>query len=200
MSNLPSHSTGAPQNSPPGTPPNGTPPNGTPIPGDLSTPGLDLVLSEDEELDAPNIPGRGIGTGNPDLLDAQELTAHHNGLKDTLTTIEEIRNASLDAQFEEELDIDDRYLRLSLDMYLILADVSQEMYRELVAVCLRCHPEAKGRLLSFDQIKRRVKNLTGIVPIHDDVPQPQELEEKAKAEKAEVEKTEVEVISTPILV
>ena len=195
MSNLPSHSTGAPQNSPPGTPP-----NGTPIPGDLSTPGLDLVLSEDEELDAPNIPGRGIGTGNPDLLDAQELTAHHNGLKDTLTTIEEIRNASLDAQFEEELDIDDRYLRLSLDMYLILADVSQEMYRELVAACLRCHPEAKGRLLSFDQIKRRVKNLTGIVPIHDDVPQPQELEEKAKAEKAEVEKTEVEVISTPILV
>ena len=190
MSNLPSHSTGAPKNSPPGTP----------IPGDLSTPGLDLVLSEDEELDAPNIPGRGIGTGNPDLLDAQELTAHHNGLKDTLTTIEEIRNASLDAQFEEELDIDDRYLRLSLDMYLILADISQEMYRELVAACLRCHPEAKGRLLSFDQIKRRVKNLTGIVPIHDDAPQPQELEEKAKAEKAEVEKTEVEVISTPILV
>ena len=190
MSNLPSHSTGAPKNSPPGTP----------IPGDLSTPGLDLVLSEDEELDAPNIPGRGIGTGNPDLLDAQEPTAHHNGLKDTLTTIEEIRNASLDAQFEEELDIDDRYLRLSLDMYLILADISQEMYRELVAACLRCHPEAKGRLLSFDQIKRRVKNLTGIVPIHDDAPQPQELEEKAKAEKAEVEKTEVEVISTPILV
>ena len=191
MSDLPCHGTKSPQNSPPGTPPNGSPPTGSPIPGDLppetppgnlSPPGLDLDLSsEDEELDAPNIPGRGMGTGNPDLLDAQELTAHLDDLKDTLAAIEEIKNASLDAQFgeddlyclrnpiEEELDIDDRYIRLSLDMYLILTNVSQETYRELVAAFLRCHPEAKGRLLSYDQIRRRVKNLTGIVPIYDDM-------------------------------
>ena len=134
MSDLPSHGTGSPQNSPPGTPPNGSPPNGSPptgspIPGDLppktplgnlSPPGLNLDLSsEDEELNAaPNIPRRGMGTGNPDLLDAQELTAHLDDLKDTLAAIEEIKNASLDAQFgednlyclwnpiEEELDID----------------------------------------------------------------------------------------------
>ena len=191
MSDLPCHSTKSPQNSPPGTPPNSSPPTGSPIPGDLppetplgnlSPPGLDLDLSsEDEELDAPNIPGCGMGTGNPDLLDAQELTAHLDDLKDTLAAIEEIKNASLDAQFgeddlyclqnpiEEELDIDDRYIRLSLDMYLILTNVSQEMYRELVAAFLRCHPEAKGRLLSYDQIRHRVKNLTGIVPIYDDM-------------------------------
>ena len=78
-----------------------TPP-GTP-PGNLSPPGLDLDLSSgDEESNAPNIPGCGIGTGNPNLLDAQELTAHLDNLKDTLAAIDEIRNASLDAQFEED--------------------------------------------------------------------------------------------------
>ena len=192
MSDLPCHGTKSPQKSPPGTPPNGSPPTGSPIPGDLppetppgnlSPPGLDLDLSsEDEELDAaPNIPRRSMGTGNPDLLDAQELTAHLDDLKDTLAAIEEIKNALLDAQFgeddlyclwnliEEELDIDDQYFCLSLDMYLILTNVSQEMYRELVAAFLRCHPEAKGRLLSYDQIRHRVKNLTEIVPIYDDM-------------------------------
>ena len=128
MSDLPCHGTKSPQNSPPSTPPNSTPPTNSPIPGDLppetppgnlSPPGLNLDLSsEDGELDAaPNIPGHGMGTGNPDLLDAQELTTHLDDLKDTLTAIKEIKNASLDAQFgeddlyclrnpiEEELDI-----------------------------------------------------------------------------------------------
>ena len=191
MSDLPCHGTKSPQNSPPSTPPNGSPPTSSPIPGDLppktppgnlSPPGLNLDLSsKDEEFDAPNIPGHGMGTRNPNLLDAQELTAHLDDLKDTLTAIEEIKNASLNAQFgednlyclrnpiEEELDIDDQYFRLSLDMYLIRTNVSQEMYQELVAAFLRCHLEAKGRLLSYDQIRHHVKNLTGIVPIYNDM-------------------------------
>jgi hypothetical protein len=115
------------------------------------------------------------------LLDAQDVTAHLEDLRNTLELIKEIRSASLDTQFgeddlarlrnptEEELDIDDRYFRLSLDMYLILSNTPQETYRELVAAFLRCHPEASGRLLSYDQIKRRMKNLTGIVPIYDDM-------------------------------
>ena len=119
--------------------------------------------------------------GNPDLLDAQQFTAHLSDLKDTLAAIGEISNASLDTQFEdddlsclrnpteEELDINDRYFRLSLDMYLILTNAPQETYRALVAAFLRCHPEAKGKLLSYDQIRRRVRNLTGIIPIHDDM-------------------------------
>jgi len=106
---------------------------------------------------------------------------HLDDLKATLATIREIRNASLDTQFEkddlvrlrapaeEELDVNDPYFRLSLDMYIILTNASQETYRQLVAAFLRCHPEATGRLLSYDQIKRRVKNLTGIIPIHDDM-------------------------------
>ena len=171
--------TGSRAGSPPlprSIPPTIIPPDNPPPPD----PDLDLS-SEDEEFDTPDISECGIGTGNPNLLDAQELTAHLDDLKDTLKMIEEIRNASLDTQFEEddlfrlknpteeELDIEDRYFRLSLDMYLILTNVSQETYRELVAAFLRCHPEARGRLLSYDQIKRRVKDLTGIIPIHDDL-------------------------------
>ena len=118
---------------------------------------------------------------HPELLEAHGLTAHLDKLKDTLAAIEEIRNASLDVQFdeddlsclrnppEEELDINDRYFRWSLDMYLIHTNALQEMYRDPIAAYLRCHPEAKGRVLSFDQIKRRVKNLTGIVLIYDDL-------------------------------
>jgi hypothetical protein len=166
-----------PPNPPPGDSPPGSPPPGHPPPLDLD---LDLD-SEDEEPDTPNVPRHGIGTGDPGLLDAQELTAHLDNLKDTLAAIREIENASLDAQFEEddlshlrnpteeELDINDRYFRLSLDMYLILTNVSQETYRELVAAFIKCHPEAKGKLLSYDQIRRRVRNLTGIIPIRDEM-------------------------------
>ena len=141
----------------------------------------DDSISGDEEPVDPDVSGFGIGTGNPNLLDTQELTVHLDDLKDTLAAIREIENASLDTQFEEEdlarlrnpteeeLDITDRYFRLSLDMYLALTNVSQEVYRDLIAAFLRCHPEAKGRLLSYDQIKRRVKDLTGIIPIYDDL-------------------------------
>ena len=182
-----------PQNDPPlpGSPPGNTPPGNTPPPSDPppgtlppdSPPPLNLddPSSEDEEPGVSGTSGNGLGTGNPDMLDAQELTAHLEDLKQTLAAIQEIKNASLDAQFEEEdlsylrnpteeeLNINDQYFRLSLDMYIILTNASQETYRELVAAFLRCHPEAKGKLLSYDQIRRRVKNLTGIILIRDDM-------------------------------
>jgi len=184
-SSLPNRGTRSPN--PPLSPPSssdpplsGDLPPGSPPPGDLPPSDPDLG-SEGEEPDTPDISGCGIGTGNPNLLDAQGLTAHLDDLKDTLAAIEEIRKASLDTQFEEdnlfrlrnpteeELDINDPYFRLSLDMYLILTNTSQETYRELVVALLRCHPEAEGRLLSYDQIKRCVQNLTGVIPIHDDM-------------------------------
>ena len=169
-----------PSNRPsPGPPPNdslpGSPPPETLPPRNPPPPDLD---SEDEE---PNNSGHGVGLGNLDLLDAQDNTVHLENLKETLAAISMIKNASLDTQFEEddlarlrnpteeELDINDPYFRLSLDMYIILTNVSQEIYRELLAAFIRCHPDAKGRLLSYDQIKRRVKNLTGIIPIYDDM-------------------------------
>ena len=54
-------------------------------------------------------------------------------------------------------------------MYLILTNASQETYRQLVIAFLRCHPEVKGRLLSYNQIKHRVKDLTGIILIQDNM-------------------------------
>jgi hypothetical protein len=77
--------------------------------------------------------------------------------------------ARLQNPTEEELDIDDPYFCLSLDMYLLLMNISQEIYRGLVTAINKCHPEGEGRLLSYDQIKQRVKNFTGILPIHNDL-------------------------------
>jgi len=168
-----------PRDNPPGTPP--TPPLRSPLPHGRYCSGLNDDTGSEDEEESDSQAGHGIGSGNPGLLDTQDTPAHLEDLKSTLAAIREIENASSSAQFEgddlyrlrnpvtEELDVDDQYFRLSLDMYLILANAPQETYRELVAALLRCHPEAKGRLLSYDQVKRRVKNLTGIVPIKDDM-------------------------------
>ncbi|KAF9644361.1 hypothetical protein BDM02DRAFT_3131806 [Thelephora ganbajun] len=178
-SDYPPGSSGNPQgNFPPsGSPLPGTPPPGNPLPPDLNQ---DLD-SEDEESNLPNNLEHSIRTGNPDLLDTQDITVYLDDLKDTLVAIREIRNASLNTQFDEddlanlrnptkeELDINDCYFHLSLDMYLILTNAPQETYCEPVSAFLRCHPEVKGRLLSYDQIKCRVKNLTSIIPIHDNM-------------------------------
>ena len=162
----------------------GSPPRAPPVtPPPCSPPPRDLDYDTDGEDEEPgdSRAGHGIGSGNPDLLDTQDITVHLEDLKNTLAAIREIRDASSSTQFEEddlfhlrnpateELDIDDRYFRLSLDMYLILTNIPQETYRKLVAAFIKCHPEAKGKLLSYDQIKRRVKGLTGIVPIQDDM-------------------------------
>ena len=159
---------------PPGTPPLGNqPPDANP---DLENKDPN---SKDEGSNTPY--NWGIGTGNLDLLNAQDITVHLDSLKDTLAALREIRNASLDTQLEEddlthlrnpteeELDINDPYFQLSLDMYIILTNVSQETYHDLLTAFLWCHPEAKGRLLLYDQVKCRIKNLTRIIPLHDDL-------------------------------
>ena len=175
---LPSHTPLSNENFPPFTHP-----TSPPIPLPHSPPPYDPDSDErgDDEEPSDSQAGMGVGLGNPDLLDAQDITVSLDDLKGTLAAIQEIGNASLDTQFEgddlfrirnpttEELDITDQYFRLSLEMYLILTNSSQETYRELVAALLRCLPEARGRLLSYDQIRRRVKDLTGIIPIQDDM-------------------------------
>ena len=60
--------------SPPGSPPGGPPPR-TPPPDNQLDPEVDpdLELSdEDEEPEASRNTGWGMGTGNPDILDAQD--------------------------------------------------------------------------------------------------------------------------------
>ena len=166
----------APHNNSPHTSPPRTPPPHSPSPLDLDC----GINSEDEEPDDSQA-GHSIGSGNPGLLDTQDITVHLEDLKNTIAAIREIQNTSSSTQFEEddlfrlrnpvmeELDINDQYFHYSLDMYLILTNASQETYRQLVIAFLRCRPEAKGRLLSYNQIKCRVKDLTGIIPIQDDM-------------------------------
>ena len=166
-----------PRNTPPlSLPPSDNPPPGTPPPNNQPTFDPSLDSDDESELGTSDESEYGIGTGHVDLLDTQGITVHLEGLKNTVAAIKEIGNASLATQFEgddladlrnptqEELNINYKYFRLSLEMYLILSNVSQETYRKLVAAFIKCLPEAKGRLLSYDQIKRRVKKLTGIVP------------------------------------
>ena len=173
-----------PRNDPPPSPsPTGDPPPRTPPPNDQPFSDLDrdTVSDDEQERDTPGESGPGVGTGNLDHLDAQESTAHLDDLRRTLAAIKEIETATLAAQFDEddladlnnptegELDINDPYFRLSLELYLKLSNVPQETYREVIAAHIKCLPEAKGRLLSYDQIKRRVKKLTGIIPLYDDM-------------------------------
>ena len=73
-------------------------------------------------------------------------------------TIEYLRDAP---QFPvETIDPD---LRLSLDLFLSVSNSSQETYTSARKAILRRHPE--DSMLSYDQIKRRVAQLSGIVPV-----------------------------------
>ena len=55
-------------------------------------------------------------------------------------------------------NINDRYFRLSLDTYRILADCPCEVYRNAIGAMTKRCPEAKERLLSCDQIRRFVED------------------------------------------
>jgi hypothetical protein len=64
----------------------------------------------------------------------------------------------------EPLDVEDNLdFRLSLDLFLSLTNSSQESYTKVRAAILRRHPE--DPILSYDQIRRWIKDLTGVIPV-----------------------------------
>ncbi|KAJ7575210.1 hypothetical protein C8J56DRAFT_801872 [Mycena floridula] len=66
----------------------------------------------------------------------------------------------------EELDISNPDLRLSIDEYLACSGASEQTYHSVRAGILRRYPTSS--MLSYDQVRRRVKNMTGVTPIvHD---------------------------------
>ncbi len=66
----------------------------------------------------------------------------------------------------EPLAIDDADLRLSIDIYLATTTASQETYNRIRDGILRRYPDCK--MLSFDCVKRRVAEMSGVYPIvHD---------------------------------
>jgi hypothetical protein len=67
---------------------------------------------------------------------------------------------------QESIDISNLDLHLTLNIYLVVGNASQETYNAVQTVILCCYPENK--LLSYDQIKRRVMQMSGVTSlIHD---------------------------------
>ncbi|KAK7026732.1 hypothetical protein VNI00_015505 [Paramarasmius palmivorus] len=65
------------------------------------------------------------------------------------------------------LDLDtDPDLRLSIEFYLALSHSSEETYAQIRQAYIRRHPDT--RLLSYDQVRRRLQSITGIFPLHID--------------------------------
>ena len=75
------------------------------------------------------------------------------GLRRTTSSIPEVLRT-------RGFNINDRYFRLSLDTYRILADYPCGVYRNAIGAMTRRCPEAKEGLLSCDQIRRFVEDLS----------------------------------------
>ena len=116
-------------------------------------------------------------------FELEELSdiAQLDDMKIAMGFIRAIENASLDdddCRLGEEaidrlrhppqqpVDIDSPDLRLGLDLFNSLSNSSQETYTSVRQAILRRHPE--DNIPSYDQIKRRVAEITGVVSIvHD---------------------------------
>jgi hypothetical protein len=108
-----------------------------------------------------------------------EPVAHVEDLKIALQFIKALQNATLDNDelpgdvrerlrhaIQEPLDTDDPYLRLSIDLFLSVSNASQDTYTSVRKAITRCFPEAE--ILSYDQVKRKIAEISGIVPlVHD---------------------------------
>ncbi|KAK1224523.1 hypothetical protein PQX77_012569 [Marasmius sp. AFHP31] len=67
---------------------------------------------------------------------------------------------------QERVDLSDKQLRRSIQYYLILSHASEETYARFRQLYNDDHPDAP--LLSYDQVRRRIRAITGIYPIRVD--------------------------------
>jgi hypothetical protein len=107
---------------------------------------------------------------------------HIYDIKIALAFIDKIKSASLDDEnhdttilqrlrhpYQHPLDVHDPDLRLSIDLFLSVNDSSQDTYNRAHDAILRRHPD--DAILSYDQVKRKIAQLSGVVPlIHDMCP------------------------------
>ncbi len=78
--------------------------------------------------------------------------------------IESLMEPATERLFDENTTDPD--FRLSLDCYLACSNASQDVYNKMRDAIKRRYPDSE--ILSYDQISRRVRNLSGVVPIiHD---------------------------------
>jgi len=136
----------------------------------------DLAPLQDTQTD-------GAGEETPSDLDLEELCglAQTEDIKLSLEYIKQLQSASLEDdgmrldpdildrlrnRCEEEIDLSDPNLRLSLDLFLAAGNSSQETYNSVRKAILRRYPE--DEVLTYDQIKRRVAQLSGVISlVHD---------------------------------
>ena len=176
----PSHPTSPPR--PPSPPPSPPRPPSPPSSPRLSPAPLDFDES-------PNNSGRNTPRDdNDDNDDNDNDSDNDNGyppchLSDMATSVEFIRmvkEATLEFQFGvEELAAlcdprentsileDDPYLKFSIRNFISLFGCAQDRYEDVRQNYLDLHPNAP--VLSYDQVKRRLRNITGIVTWQHDM-------------------------------
>ena len=115
-----------------------------------------------------------------DFGELSDLT-QMDDIKTAIGFIRELENASLDDKamalepdvlkrlqnpLQEPINITSPDLRLALDLFIAVGNASQVTYNAVCRAILHCYPE--DEILSYDQIKHRVTQLSGITPlIHD---------------------------------
>jgi len=119
-------------------------------------------------------------TGDINVDDLAELV-QLNDIKLVMQYIQALESASLSDEMgldsetidrlqdapQVPVDLTDPDLRLSLDLFLSVSNSSQETYISARKAILRRHPE--DEILTYDQIKRRVTQLSRVVPLTFDM-------------------------------
>ncbi|KAK2459237.1 hypothetical protein APHAL10511_008745 [Amanita phalloides] len=121
-------------------------------------------------------PGSQGQAGRPLMLLPSSDTIHLREIKNSLKFVELLQSASLEYDGfdsedlnrlrnppQEQLKIDDPDLRLSLDIFFATMNASQDTYNSVWNAILRRYPD--NGILSFDQVKRRTRQLSGVIPL-----------------------------------
>lgn len=129
----------------------------------------------DDEADLPRLQG-----DEDQEVDLNKLASlvKLDSLKTSLGFIQLIRDATLEDGYSnldaeslhrlrnprtEPIDVSDPSLRLAIDLFSAISNSAQETYTTVRNAILRRYPD--DDLFSYDQIKRRIAEITGIVPI-----------------------------------
>jgi hypothetical protein len=119
------------------------------------------------------VPSTAININLDELSELAKLAE----IKTTMKFIQALETASLDDDTgldpeaikrlrdapQHPIDITDPDLRLSLDLFISVENSSQETYMSARRAIMRRHPE--DEILTYDQVKHRVAQLSGVFPL-----------------------------------
>ncbi|KAI0054683.1 hypothetical protein BV25DRAFT_1816712 [Artomyces pyxidatus] len=121
-----------------------------------------MLDQSSQRLTADNVPSliEDIELTRKFIRAVQEATLDDNKLD--ADTLDRLRNPP-----RTPPDIDDPDVRISIDIYLATTNASQDTYKDVRTAILRRYPDS--RMLSYDLVKKRVSELSGVVSIVDDM-------------------------------